>query len=98
MTMKITGPLFLHDTLVYADVTPYQVWLQKVQHLEKQLKFLTFAVQNSNLTFSLDTLAYIMICHNTKFGYKRIISSEDLMLLVDIFWLYKPQLWPWPSQ
>ena len=61
MTMKITGPLFLHDTLVYADVTPYQIWLHKVQHLEKQLKFLTSAVQNSNLTFSLDTLTYIMI-------------------------------------
>ncbi len=94
MTMKITSPLFLHDTLVYADVTSYQVWLQKVQHLEKQLNIfnLCCSKQQSDIFTGhfgiyiyIYIYIYIMICHSTKFGYKRIISSEDLMLLVDIF-------------
>ena len=43
-------PTFLLDTLAHDVASPYQVWLQKVQHLrrycpdEHSLEFLTFSV------------------------------------------------------
>ena len=62
-------PIFLHDTLVHKVASPYQVWLQKVQHLrryhpdEHSLEFCTFRVtlswtttEQSNLFTGQSTL------------------------------------------
>ena len=43
------------------------------------------------------TLWLMVIYSKTKFGCKRIFSSEDTAETVT-FWLYKPLLWPWPSK
>ena len=40
------------------------------------------------------TFWFMMIYHQTRFGWKRIISSEDVVKTV-AFWLYT-SLWPWP--
>ena len=79
--------IFLHDTLAHDAASPYRVWLQKVQQLwrfdpdEHSLKFWTFAVtltlnttKQSNL-FKIQSSSF----HQTKFGYKRISSSEQII-------------------
>ena len=33
--LEDSKPIFLHDTLVHDDASPYQVWLQNVQQLRR---------------------------------------------------------------
>ena len=83
-------PVFLHDTLAHNNASPYQVWLQKVQHLrryrpdEHSLKFWTFPVSLTLTTtersnFFHKTIQLMMVCHQTKFSCKRISSLEDVL-------------------
>ena len=37
----------------------------------------------------------MMMYPQTRFGCKRISSSEDILEMI-IFWLYEPSLWSWP--
>ena len=62
--------VFLHDTLVHDDASPYQVLLQKVIDLD---------LEDSNPFFCI-TLCLMMMHHHTKLGCKRLSGSEH------IFW------------
>ena len=35
LELEDSKPIFLHDTLAHDNVSPYQVWLQKVQQLRR---------------------------------------------------------------
>ena len=63
LDLKDSNPFFAHDTLAYNDVSPYWVWLQKVQQfiLSKLTLIEIFNLgcdidlEHSNPVFSLDT-------------------------------------------
>ena len=75
---------FTHDTLAYNDVSPYWVWLQKVQQFISSKLILiemfdfgcVIDLGHSNPVFSMDTSLLMMIYHQTECGCKRLIGLE----------------------
>ena len=49
----------------------------------------------TTIQFLLKTLWLMIMYYQTKFGSKRISSSQYIVETV-IFWSYEPLLWPWP--
>ena len=82
-TLKIATH-FLRMTLAYNDVSPYWVWLQKVQRfISSKLTLIeTFNLdcdiylEHCNPIFSLYTSLLMMIYHQIEFGCKRLASLE----------------------
>ena len=91
------NPFFKHDTLAYTAVSPYWGWLQKHQRYDIIQTSCDTDLEHSNPIFSLNT-SLLMIHLQTEFGCIRLVSLQLIKDTVEtnIFWLYKPTLWPWP--
>ena len=85
LDLEDSNPFFAHDTQVYNDVSPYWVWLQRVQHYKISSKITLIGtfnlgcdidLEHSNPIFSLDTSLLMMIHHQIEFGCKRLIGLE----------------------
>ena len=84
-------PTFLHGILAHDDASPYQVWLQKAQHVKEILSRSTFTGFFTNFSCDLEldhkkaiqsfhkTTQFMIMCHQTKFSCKMIISSQDIL-------------------
>ena len=93
LDLEDSNPFFAHDTQVYNDVSPYWVWLQKVQHYHKISSKVTLIetfnfgcdidLEYSNPIFSLDTSLLMMIYHQIEFGCKRLIGLELINDIVE---------------
>ena len=84
LDLEDSNPFFAHDTLAYNDVSPYWVWLQKVQRfISSKLTLIeTFNLdcdiylEHCNPIFSLYTSLLMMIYHQIEFGCKRLAGLE----------------------
>ena len=84
LDLENSKPIFSHDTLAHDAASPYQVQLQKIQHLrrdhsdEDSLKF-----ELSDVTLTLNTTKqsdiFKSLCHQTKFACKWTSCSVDIV-------------------
>ena len=99
-------PIFLH-ILAHDVASPYQVWLQKVQHQrryhsdEHSLEFLNFSVTLTLTTteqsnFFHKTFHFMLVCHQTKFTCKRVSNSDNISkshILIILFLTVSTRCW-----
>ena len=98
-------PIFLH-IFAHDVASPYQVWLQKVQHQriyhsdEHSLEFLTFSVTltltTTQQSFFSTRNHFMLVCHQTKFTCKRVSNSDKISkshILIILFLTVSTRRW-----
>ena len=73
LELEDSKQIFLHDTLIHDDASPYQVWLQKVQHFRRY-----YPDEHS--------LEFFTCCHDMKKNFTQMVKFYTIKYLFNDCW------------